>query len=58
MICPLLLLGIFANSQGDVIFEKEATDCRRERCAWWVDEEGACAVWCLGRINEKLLKGD
>jgi len=42
-ICPLLSIAedIFGN-------------CEKEKCAWWIEREGKCAITCIAR---KLLGG-
>lgn len=42
--CPFMLMS---GKVEDVL-------CRKEYCAWWLDDRKECAIHALGEIREKL----
>ena len=43
--CPM------SFNSPDYIFK-----CKKDNCAWWYGDPGACAVWALARGIENLNK--
>lgn len=57
MKCPLLLVGIIANSETDVYFEDDAGDCLEKNCAWWDESLGpANSACCVRSIQSTLVR--
>ena len=45
MKCPIILAGWNAARGGDLVFRSE---CRKEECAWWINNSQQCAINKLG----------
>lgn len=53
MICPIILSGIWSNSQNDVEIPPSARNCREGDCAWWDTWDSCCSVMS---INKELSR--
>jgi hypothetical protein len=58
MKCPLILAGWNATRGGDKAYEP---NCRKEDCAWWVNNSQQCAInkigaelWVIGEVLEEI----
>ncbi len=57
--CPLLVLGMYANSEGDLKWKGDADDCKESECEWWLDIPSyqACAVRGIVELLMRRLPG-
>jgi len=42
-ICPLMAIASIKEENIKLVF------CEEERCAWWIEREGKCAITCIAR---------
>ncbi len=52
--CPLLLMGLFANSEEGIVFTPDAAFCKKNGCAWWAGD--SCAVLRVAELIEEIMK--
>ena len=52
--CPMLMLGMYANSDPDAQFSTQASYCKEEECGWWTG--GSCAVLRVTDLLEEIMR--
>jgi len=60
-VCPLLMLAATGSDlkithikgKGRACLEKRPSICTKERCAWWNDDFGMCAIAALALASSR-----